>query len=83
MKWQKKGHIYGPNGAPVWAQNSALTPTPILLNPDTIRVYAGFRDSHGVSRIGFVDLDSNNPDKVLRVSETPALDIGLDFRKGK
>lgn len=76
MKWQKKGHIYGPSGTPNWAQNSALTPTPILLNPDTIRVYAGFRDSQGVSRIGFVDLDSNNPGKVLRVSENPALDIG-------
>jgi hypothetical protein len=42
----------------------------------SIRVFAGFRDAEGVSRIGFVDVDAEDPTKVLRVSEKPALDIG-------
>lgn len=76
MKWIKKGLIYGPDGSQSWAENSALTPTPILINPNTIRVYAGFRDKQGVSRIGFVDVDANNPSIMKRISETPVLDIG-------
>jgi len=53
-----------------------LTPTPLLIDPETIRVYAGFRDEKGVSRIGYVDVDSQNPAIVKKVSENPALDVG-------
>ena len=77
MKWLKKGLIYGPDGSSPWAKHSALQPTTYLLNDKVIRVYVGFRDSHGISRVGFVDLDSMNPSKVLYVSKRPALDIGL------
>ena len=76
MRWIKKGFIYGPDGTMPWAKDTALTPTPILLNQETIRVYAGFRDELGVSRIGFVDVDSASPQVVKRVSSHPALDIG-------
>jgi predicted GH43/DUF377 family glycosyl hydrolase len=75
MKWIKKGLIYGPDGKSSWAKNSALTPTPILID-DKIRIYAGFRDDLGVSRIGYVDLEADNPSNILNVSETPVLDIG-------
>lgn len=77
MKWIKKGLIYGPDGSSSWAKDSALTPTPFLLNESTIRVYAGFRDKEGVSRIGYVDVEANNPSKIIAVSEDPVLDIGL------
>lgn len=76
MKWEKLGLVYCPTGERGWDRNSALTPTPILLDEATIRVYAGFRDDEGVSRIGFVDVDANDPLRVLRVSARPALDIG-------
>lgn len=77
MKWIKKGLIYGPNGKHPWAKHSALTPTPILINANTIRVYVGFRDEHGVSRIGFVDVDANNPSIIKNVSKKTVLDVGL------
>jgi predicted GH43/DUF377 family glycosyl hydrolase len=76
MRWAKKGFIYGPDGTMPWAKDTALTPTPILLNEETIRVYSGFRDEFGVSRIGFVDLESKSPNIVKCVSSHPALDIG-------
>lgn len=75
MKWIKRDIIYSPSHKNDWKNNSALQPTPILIN-NKIRVYAGFRDVNGVSRIGFVDLDPNNPLKILRISQTPVLDIG-------
>jgi predicted GH43/DUF377 family glycosyl hydrolase len=76
MNWTKLGLVYKSDGINDWKLHSALTPTPLVFD-DKIRIYAGFRDSNGVSRIGFVDLDPLDPTKILRVSEKPVLDIGL------
>lgn len=77
MRWQKKGVIYSPPMDGSWKDNSALTPTAFLMNDDVIRVYSSFRDSVGVGRIGFVDVDARDPSKILNISEKPVLDIGL------
>ena len=76
MRWDKRGLIYGHDGSSSWANHSALTPTPLLINEDTIRVYAGFRDDEGISRVGFVDVDASDPSKIKKVSQTPALNVG-------
>ena len=76
MKWIKGGLIYSPPKNGKWNDNSALTPTAILLNNETIRVYAGFRDPKGISRIGYVDLDCKDPTKIIKISSSPVLDIG-------
>ena len=78
MKWIKKGIIYCPKGEYSWAKHSALQPTPILLNNKIIRIYVGFRDEQGISRVGYVDVDANNPSNVLQVSKEPALEIGVN-----
>ncbi|MEP6569279.1 MAG: hypothetical protein ABJC10_05840 [Acidobacteriota bacterium] len=78
MKWEKRGLIYGPGGESQWAENSALQPTPYLMEKQgVIRIYVGFRDATGVSRVGFVDVSAENPSEIRRVSETPALDVGI------
>jgi hypothetical protein len=76
MKWRKLGRVFGPDGSLPWARHSALTPTPFRLNDGTLRIYAGFRDDQGRSRIGYVDVDSDNPTRVLRSSTHPVLDVG-------
>jgi hypothetical protein len=76
MQWKKKGLVYAPDARMPWASNSALTPTPMLIDDDVIRVYAGFRDDCGVSRIGYVDLAASDPSRVLAVSERPVIDVG-------
>ncbi|WP_096779599.1 glycoside hydrolase family protein [Zobellella denitrificans] len=76
LKWKKKGLVYSPKYDGGWMDNSALTPTAFLLNKDVIRVYAGFRDTNGISRIGYVDVSSDNPSMILKVSEQPVLDVG-------
>lgn len=68
--------IYVPDEKISWANNSALTPTPILIEEEIIRIFCGFRDDYGVSRIGYVDVDANNPSKILSVSKHPVLNIG-------
>ena len=78
MKWVKKGLVYGPDGTRGWMRHSAAQPTPILIDDDVIRVFVGFRDAQGVTRLGYVDVAAENPAKVLAVSQRPVLDIGRD-----
>jgi hypothetical protein len=77
-QWRKCGLVFDTarDGVGGWMQHSALTPTPWRLNDELIRVFAGFRDVDGVSRIGYVDVRADDPAVVVRVSAQPALDIG-------
>lgn len=53
----------------------AYLPTVTAL-PGRIRVYLAFRDGEGIGRIGYVDLNPEDPMRVIRVSDDPVLDIG-------
>ena len=76
--WSKKGLVFDParHGVGGWMRHSALTPTPYRLDAKTIRVYAGFRDIEGVSRIGYVDVRAHDPTQIVRVSAEPILSTG-------
>ncbi|NUR21592.1 hypothetical protein [Frateuria sp.] len=76
--WTKKGLVFDTarQGVGSWMRHSALTPTPYRIDDEIIRVYAGFRDADGVSRIGYVDVRADDPATVVRVSAEPVLDIG-------
>jgi hypothetical protein len=75
--WIKLGLVFNATTQlPAWADNSALTPLPIIHSDGHIRVFAGFRDRSGVSRIGYVDFSETVPGKILRVAKRPVLDIG-------
>lgn len=76
--WSKQGLVFdvARHGVGGWMRHSALTPTPYRLDADTIRVYAGFRDIDGISRIGYVDLRADRPTTIVRVSAEPVLDVG-------
>jgi predicted GH43/DUF377 family glycosyl hydrolase len=76
MMWQKMGMIYNPSGKHGWDNNTVITPTPVIYNGDTIRIYAGFRDDLGRSRIGYIDVDIKNPSRIIKVSDHPVLDLG-------
>lgn len=76
LRWKKLGHVFDPTNRSNWIQHTALTPTPLLL-PDRIRVFVGLRDTEGISRVGYVDVDREDPTRVLEVSQVPSLDIGV------
>ncbi|WP_323024129.1 hypothetical protein [Castellaniella sp.] len=77
LQWKKLGCVFKNQNFGDWRHNSALQPTPLVLQ-DRVRFYVGFRDESGVSRIGFVDLSNANLTEILTVSEKPVLDIGVD-----
>ena len=78
FEWTKKGLVFetARQGVGGWMLHSALTPTPYRIDDELIRVYAGFRDADGVSRIGYVDVRADDPATIVRVSAEPVLDIG-------
>lgn len=76
MPWEKLGLAYCPDGQSPWARHGFMTPVPIQIDAERIRVFGGMRDDAGVSRIGWIDVKTTDPTCVLDVSADPALDIG-------
>lgn len=76
MAWKKLGLVYCPDGAKDWARHSFMTPVPVQISENVIRVFGGSRDGEGISRISWIDVDCADPLKVLRVSDRPVLDVG-------
>jgi hypothetical protein len=77
MKWEKLGRVYVGRGDREWQNSHAYCPTPIALRDGRIRVFCAFWDRDRIGRIGWVDVDEYDPTRVLGVSTTPALDIGV------
>lgn len=76
MQWLKKGLINLDSClGQGWRFSHAAVPSPILLD-DCIRVYVNFFDEKRIARVGYVDLDINNPSKVIDFSKEPLLDLG-------
>lgn len=79
-RWIKKVMVFDTrvHSLPHWAEHSVLQPTPILLDSETIRFYAGMRDEKGQSRVGYIDVLSSDPRQVVNISQKPVLNLGKD-----
>lgn len=73
MAWRKLGLVYAPDQQAAWAYSHAYVPTPILLDEKRIRVYLAFWDKDKCGRLGFVDVDAQDPKRILQVSKNPIL----------
>src|SRR3990167_6252831 len=78
MRFKKIGKIFAANNQFDWWKSHTMAPSAICLDDATIRIYLGCLDEYGISRIGYVDVDAENPQKILAISERPVLDIGLE-----
>ena len=78
MKWRKLGLVYCPDGSLWWARSHAMIPTPVQINDARVRVFITCCDDQGLGRVGHVDVDANNPVRVLDVCSEPVLGIGDD-----
>lgn len=75
--WKKLGVIFKPEGQYPWMKSHACVPTAIQLDPDTIRVYFAPRNQKGQSIPVYMDVRSEDPTSVLKLSEGPVLDLGV------
>lgn len=76
MRWRKLGRVYAPTGEYTWARQYAHLPTPVVLESGRIRVYFAALDGEKYGRVGYVDVDANDPTRVLAESREPVLDLG-------
>jgi len=72
MQWKSRRKILTPDHERPWWAHSALAPSP-LLRGDSIRIYVGGIGGDGVSSIGYIDVDANDPSRILRISQEPVL----------
>src|SRR5436853_5132191 len=72
MSWTDLGLIFRVERLSNWAQSHAYVPTALDLG-DRIRVYAAFWDAHKHGRLGYIDVDGDDPTKVLSFSSQPIL----------
>ncbi len=75
LRWRKMGLVFRPTQGAPWMKTHAQVPTP-LVGEGFIRVYFASRPEQQLSLTSFVDLDAGDPTKVLRVHETPILELG-------
>jgi predicted GH43/DUF377 family glycosyl hydrolase len=79
FKWNKKGLIFSPNGSHSWMHTHAQCPFPVDFG-DFIRIYFATREEYKNNMCrafgGFVDVDRNNLQKILRISNQPLMKLG-------
>lgn len=75
-RWRKLGMIWNASGDRWWAMRGAMVPTPVVLPNGLVRVYFSSCDCNGVGRVGYLEVDSADPTKVVYVSPNPVLDVG-------
>ena len=76
MKWIKKGLIFKPEGQYDWVISHAMLPIADRIGDDLYRIYFSGRDKLNRSLIGYVDVDINNPQYILKLSVKPVLGLG-------
>jgi hypothetical protein len=77
MKWHKKGRIFKANGQCGWMNSHTQVPTPLVLN-DRIRIFFATRPEDGMSRAAFMDVDRNDPQRILYLHDRPVLELGAE-----
>ncbi len=75
MKWIKKGLIFKANGEYGWINSHAQIPK-VLVKEECLRIYFAPRPKPGESCIAMMDLDINNPSKIIHLYEKPVLEHG-------
>lgn len=76
MKWRKLGLVYAPSGELWWARNYAILPTADIIDEKTVRIYFASLDENRFGRVGYVEIDADNPRRILYETKEPVLDIG-------
>ncbi|EGQ7881099.1 hypothetical protein QTU67_002632 [Vibrio cholerae] len=79
MKWKKMGLVYRPRRKQPWNQKYAILPVPEFIeNENRIRIYFGSTDNENFGRISYIEVDADEPTKILYEHQKPVLDLGRE-----
>lgn len=73
--WEKKGLIFKPDGSVEWMKSHAQGPGSIIWD-NKIRTFFASRPSKNLTLPTYIDLDINDPSKILYLNTTPILELG-------
>lgn len=76
QQWTKLGVIHTVDGKASWNRTHAQCPTALPIGDDVLRVYYGTRDGQNRTRTTFIDVDANDPTRVLYRHDRPILELG-------
>lgn len=76
MKWIKQGLIFAPDNNFDWMVSHASVPIADHLGDDVLRIYFGTRDARGRSHTGYIDVEADDPRRIIKVSDKPVLPLG-------
>ncbi len=76
MKWQKMGLILRPKPKLDWMVSHAMLPFAERIGEDLYRIYFSGRNSQNMSQIGYMEIDINEPQEILYITEKPVLELG-------
>ena len=77
MGWTKLGRVFQAQNNADWIKSHSSVPFGLPLNNSIVRIFFSPRDSYNRSYIGWLEIDINEPTKVLRVSRKPYLKPGV------
>ena len=76
MQWQKMGLIPHPEPKYDWMITHAMLPFAERIGEDLHRIYFAGRNSQNMSQVGYVEIDINEPQETLYITEKPVLELG-------
>lgn len=78
MVFEKKGLICNKEIISLdWYKKNVMCPVPYLRESGELRVYVAFCDEDNKGRIGYIDVNPENPSEIISYSKKPVLDIGM------
>jgi len=76
MKWIKKGLVIKPTGELDWMITHAGIPFAKRIEEDIYRIYFSGRDKLNRAQIGYIEVNINEPRRILYITEKPVLGLG-------
>ena len=76
MEWSKRGLIFKPAVRFDWMVTHAAFPLAERIGEDLYRIYFSARDELNRAQVGYIEININEPQKVLYITEKPVLGLG-------
>lgn len=73
--WIKKGLVFNVEGNYEWNKTHAQVPVADVLG-NCIRIYYATRNTEGKSNISYIEVEKDNPNKIIYEHDKPLLDFG-------
>ncbi len=76
MHWEKRGLIFAPKYQDGWMCSHAQVPLTDIISDQVIRIYFGTRDNLNRTRPTYIEVNANQPERILYAHDQPVMEIG-------